>query len=80
MLREEGSAWNGNVWACAGWIGDGFDGVHVFNPEGARLGLIKRPETSRNLCLGGPKQNRLFITASQSLYSLDVNTRGAHWC
>jgi gluconolactonase len=70
----------GNLWASAGWIGEGFDGVHVFNPEGARIGLIKLPETTSNLCFGGPKRNRLFITASQSLYSLHVNTRGAHHC
>lgn len=70
----------GNLWASAGWIGDGYDGVHVFNPEGARIGLIKLPETTSNLCFGGPKRNRLFITASQSLYSLHVNTRGAHFC
>jgi gluconolactonase len=71
---------DGNVWASAGWIGDGFDGVHVFNPEGKLIGHIKLPETGSNLCFGGPKRNRLFITASQSLYSLYVNTRGAHFC
>jgi gluconolactonase len=70
----------GNVWASAGWIGDGFDGVHVFNPEGKLIGHIKLPETTSNLCFGGPKRNRLFITASQSLFSLYVNTRGAHFC
>ena len=70
----------GNLWASAGWIGDGYDGVHVFNPEGKLLGHIKLPETVSNLCFGGPKRNRLFITASQSLYSLYVNTRGAHHC
>jgi gluconolactonase len=68
----------GNIWASAGWIGDGYDGVHVFNPEGKLIGFIKLPETASNLCFGGPKRNRLFITASQSLYSLYVNTRGAH--
>lgn len=71
---------DGNVWASAGWVGDGFDGVHVFSPEGQRIGFIKLPETGSNLCFGGAKRNRLFITASQSLYSLYVNTRGAHWC
>ena len=70
----------GNLWASAGWIGDGYDGVHVFNPEGKMLGHIKLPETASNLCFGGPKRNRLFITASQSLFSLYVNTRGAHHC
>lgn len=70
----------GNVWASAGWAGEGYDGVHVFNPEGKLIGHIKLPETAGNLCFGGPKRNRLFITASQSLFSLYVNTRGAHFC
>jgi gluconolactonase len=70
----------GNVWASAGWVGNGYDGVHVFNPEGKLIGHIKLPETTSNLCFGGPKRNRLFITASQSLFSLYVNTRGAHHC
>jgi gluconolactonase len=71
---------DGNLWATGGWAGDGLNGVHVFNPEGARIGLIKLPETGANLCFGGPKRNRLFIAASQSIYSLYVNTSGAHWC
>jgi gluconolactonase len=71
---------DGNVWASAGWIGDGFDGIHVFNPSGKLIGQIKLPETASNLAFGGPKRNRLFITASQSLYSVWVNTRGAHFC
>lgn len=71
---------DGNVWASAGWAGEGYDGVHVFNPEGKLIGHIKLPETTSNLCFGGPKRNRLFITASQSLFSLYVNTRGAHHC
>lgn len=71
---------DGNVWATAGWIGDGYDGVHVFSTEGQRIGQIKLPETGSNLCFGGPKRNRLFITASQSLYSVYVNTSGAHFC
>ena len=71
---------DGNVWATAGWAGEGYDGVHIFSPAGQRIGLIKLPETGSNLCFGGPKRNRLFITASQSLYSLYVNTNGAHFC
>lgn len=71
---------DGNVWCSAGWAGDGFDGVHVFNTEGLRIGQIRLPETGSNLCFGGPKRNRLFITAGQSLYSMYVNTQGAHWC
>ena len=71
---------DGNVWSSAGWLGDGFDGVFVFAPDGTRLGQIKLPETASNVCFGGAKRNRLFITASQSLYAVYVNTSGAHWC
>jgi gluconolactonase len=71
---------DGNIWGSAGWVGDGYDGVHIFSPQGQRIGQIKLPETGANLCFGGPKRNRLFIAASQSIYSLHVNTSGAHWC
>lgn len=71
---------DGNVWCSAGWAGTGFNGVHAFSPEGQLIGQIRLPETGSNLCFGGPKRNRLFITASQSLYSVYVNTSGAHWC
>jgi gluconolactonase len=69
---------DGNIWASGGWTGYGFDGVHVFTPEGERIGHIRLPETTSNLVFGGPKRNRLMITASQSIYAVYVNTRGAH--
>ena len=69
---------DGNIWAAAGWVGDGYDGVHVFAPEGQRIGLIRLPEICANVCFGGPKRNRLFMTASQSLYAVYVETQGAH--
>ncbi len=53
------------------------DGVHVIAPDGARLGKILVPESPANLCFGGPKRNRLFMAASQSIYALYVNARGA---
>jgi gluconolactonase len=67
---------DGNVWAAAGWGGDGYDGVHVFAPDGKMIGQIRLPETCANLCFGGAKRNRLFMAASQSLYALYVNTQG----
>jgi len=70
----------GNVWAGAGWVGDGYDGVHVFAPDGQRIGLIKLPEICSNVCFGGTRRNTLFMTASQSLYAVPVETRGAHFC
>lgn len=69
---------DGNVWASAGWVGDGYDGVHVFAPDGERIGQILLPEICSNVCFGGKKRNRLFMTGSQSLYSVYVETQGAH--
>lgn len=68
----------GNIWAGCGWVGEGYDGVHVFAPDGVRIGMILLPEVPANLCFGGSRRNRLFITASQSLYTLYVETQGAH--
>jgi gluconolactonase len=69
---------DGNVWASAGWVGDGYDGVHIFAPDGTRIGQIQLPEICGNVCFGGAKRNRLFMTASQSLYAVYVETQGAH--
>ncbi len=69
---------DGNIWAAAGWVGAGYDGVHVFAPAGERIGMILLPEIPANVCFGGLKRNRLFITASQSLYSLYTEAKGAH--
>jgi gluconolactonase len=68
---------DGNIWASAGWVGDGYDGVHVFAPDGTRIGQILLPEICSNVCFGGPKRNRLFMTGSQSLYAVYVEARGA---
>jgi gluconolactonase len=61
-----------------GWVGPGYDGVHVFDPGGERIGMILLPEICANLCFGGAKRNRLFMAASQSLYAVYVETQGAH--
>ncbi len=69
---------DGNIWVGAGWVGKGYDGVHIFSPEGQRIGQILLPEICANLCFGGPKRNRLFMAASQSIYSVYVEAQGAH--
>ena len=69
---------DGNIWASAGWVGDGYDGVHIFAPDGDRIGQIKLPEICSNVCFGGTKRNRLFMTGSTSLYAVYVQTKGAH--
>jgi len=64
---------DGNIWTSAG------DGVHCYTPEGRLLGKILIPETVSNLTFGGRKKNRLFITATTSLYAVFVNRRGIQW-
>jgi gluconolactonase len=40
--------------------------------------MIRLPETCANLVFGGTKRNRLFMVASQSLFTVYVGTTGAH--
>ena len=65
----------GNVW-CGFSGGPGQDGVAVFAPDATLLGRILLPERCANLCFGGRKRNRLFMTASQSVYALYVEAQG----
>ena len=67
---------SGNVWSSAGWAGPGQDGVQIFAPDGDKIGAIHLPEGVSNLCFGGLKRNRLFMTAGQSIYSLYVEAQG----
>jgi gluconolactonase len=53
------------------------DGVRVFDPQGKPLAHIRLPERCANLCFGGPKNNRLYMAASHSIYALYVETQGA---
>jgi gluconolactonase len=62
---------DGNIWAGAR------PGVQVIAPDGAPIGLIRLPETCANVCFGGSRRNRLFMTSSQSLYAVYVETQGA---
>jgi gluconolactonase len=62
----------GNIWAGAR------PGVQVIEATGERIGMIRLPETCANVCFGGTRRNRLFMTASQSLYAVYVETTGAH--
>jgi gluconolactonase len=66
----------GNVWAGFSG-GEDQDGVAVFAPDGKLIGRILLPERCANLCFGGMKRNRLFMAASQSIYSLYVEAQGA---
>jgi len=60
----------GNVWtSCA-------DGVLCYDSEGTPLGEINVPETVSNLTFAGRARNRLFMTATTSVYSIYVNASG----
>lgn len=68
------------LWAAAN------DGVHNYATDGTLLGKIHLPEPASNLTFGGSKGNRLFVTATRSLYSILLNInrparprRGATW-
>ncbi len=62
---------HGNIWTSTG------NGVHCYSPEGEKLGEILTGETVANVTFGGPKNNRLFITATTSLYAIYLAVRGA---
>ena len=60
----------GRIWTSAG------DGVHCYDPDGTLIGKIRLPEPVSNLTFGGEKRNRLFITATTSLYAVYLTTNG----
>ena len=62
--------WQGNVWSSAG------DGVHCFGADGVRLGKIRVPQVVSNLCFGGARKNKLYITATTSVYSVWLAATG----
>jgi gluconolactonase len=68
---------DGRLWAASGSGNASTNGVHVFDPDGTRLGIIHLPEVCANICFGGRKKTRLFMAASQSIYALVVKAGGA---
>lgn len=53
-------------------------GVTVYNPAGEKIEFI--PVPSRwvgNICFGGKDRNTLFITASEAVYTLPMQVKGA---
>lgn len=90
-VGDDGSLSGGGVLAeCDNGLYDGFrldetgriwtsaaDGVHCLMPDGTLIGKVNVPERVSNVCFGGPKRNRLFITATRSLYSILLPVKGA---
>jgi gluconolactonase len=89
-VSPEGRLSGGRVFAeCTNGVFDGFrldnkgrlwtsarDGVHCYHPDGTLLGKVFVPEEVSNLCFGAQKRNRLFITASRSVYTVLLATSG----
>ena len=53
------------------------DGVQVFSPDGALLGKIHTPQTAANCTFGGPDGCTLFITATSTVWAVDLAVPGA---
>lgn len=68
---------HGNIWSASGWGDPGEDGVRCYAPDGVLIGKIHLPEVCANLCFGGRKRDRLFMSASTSVYALYLNIEGA---
>jgi sugar lactone lactonase YvrE len=64
----------GNLYATAGTGNQA--GVHVFNPDGKKIGFIPTPETPTNCVFGGTDRKTLYITAGKSLYRIPVLNEG----
>lgn len=60
----------GHIWAS------GRLGVHCYDPDGTLLGTVRLPETCSNLVFGGADRRTMFMTATTSLYALDLAVSG----
>ncbi len=62
---------SGNIYFCS------TGGVHVYDPEGKKIGMIPvRAGWTANACFGGKDRDILFITASDSVFTLKMKVRG----
>ncbi len=64
---------HGNLWASSA------DSVRAYAPDGTLIGQVRVPEVVSNVCFGGPRRNRLYITAQTSLYAVYLKTHAANW-
>ena len=62
---------DGNIWTSAG------KAIKCFNSKFELIGQIKIPELVSNCEFGGKEGNILYITATTSLYSIELNQQGA---
>jgi gluconolactonase len=60
----------GNLYVAGG------DGVHIFSPQGAPIGVIRTGPRATNMQFGGADCKTLFITARNCLYHIRLNVAG----
>ena len=51
--------------------------MHCYDSDATLLGTVRLPETCANVEFGGPDRKTLFMTATESLYALDLAVAGA---
>ena len=64
---------DGNIWTSAG------KSIKCFNPKNELIGQILVPELVSNLEFGGKEGNILYVTATSSLYKMELNQVGARY-
>ena len=62
---------DGNIWTSAG------KAIKCFNPNNELIGQLLVPELVSNLEFGGKEGNILYVTATSSLYKMELNQIGA---
>ena len=62
---------DGNIWTSAG------KSIKCFNQKNELIGQVLVPELVSNLEFGGEEGNILYVTATSSLYSMELNQVGA---
>ena len=60
----------GNLYCC------GSGGIHVFDPDARRIGIIATPEVAANFTWGGDDLTDMYITATHSVYDLKMKVPG----
>lgn len=56
------------------------DGITVFNKDGKKIAHIPIDrDWTANVTFGGKDHDKLFITASEAVYILDMNVKGNRW-
>ena len=64
---------DGNIWTSAG------KGIKCFNSNSELIGQLLLPELVSNLEFGGREGNILYVTATSTLYSMELNQIGAKY-